>query len=204
MKMMQGNPSGSDTAKAIYDFHSDHTSCTGCKWERFQKDFETDRRTGYKWVYNCIGTACANWPNGTPINISCGCPYWKAAEPFESAKQMTIFDFMNPAAGSENDLEDLPEPVMISMISAQTGLMFEYNDHLNTYQAMYNRQRIWVHYSVFNDSVPGCGGRRFISVSYLTNVGGASGPCESVKKAVERVKQYEQSILQQLQISNKL
>lgn len=137
MKMMQGNPSGSDTAKAIYE-------------------------------------------------------------------QISIFDFMDPAAGSETDLEDLPEPEMISMISTQTGLKFEYIDHLNTYQATYNKQRIWVHYSVFNDSVPGSGGRRFISVSYLTNVGGASGPCESVKKAVERVKQYEQRILQQLQISNKL
>lgn len=117
-------------------------------------------------------------------------------------EQMNIFDFMDPVG--DVSLEDLPEDEMISMISRQTGLEFKHDDHLDVYQTIIKHQKIWVHYSMYHQSVPECGSRRFISVAYITNKGGAGGPCDSIQQAVERVKQYEQSILQQMQNSYKL
>ena len=66
-----------------------HIGCEGCEWERDPHAFvEVDERTEYRWKYCCPGTACANWNKGTPMNIDCGCSYYKPKY------QLDIFDFI--------------------------------------------------------------------------------------------------------------
>ena len=44
--------------------------CKGCKFENWPgKSYETDRH-GNIWVIKCRGNACANWPQGTPMNLT--------------------------------------------------------------------------------------------------------------------------------------
>lgn len=78
-------------------------NCAGCIYEHEKKVIRTEERTGYTWAYKCIGTKCANWPEGTPQNLSYGCAYWKP-EP----RQMTIFDFLKPEAVNVKGLCDDP------------------------------------------------------------------------------------------------
>lgn len=45
--------------------------CEGCKWRGCaDRKLEVDKN-GYTWVTFCPGTACANWMDGTPLNLSC-------------------------------------------------------------------------------------------------------------------------------------
>jgi hypothetical protein len=65
-----------------------HIGCDSCEYDHTPHYDEVDEHTGYVWRYQCIGTACATWPTGTPMNISCGCP--KYTEKY----QLDIFDFI--------------------------------------------------------------------------------------------------------------
>ena len=70
-------------------WNSGHIGCEGCEWERDKHAvIKRDERTGYRWKYCCPGTACANWKRGTPMNIDCGCSYYK------QKYQLDIFDFI--------------------------------------------------------------------------------------------------------------
>ena len=68
-----------------------HVGCDGCEYER-EGTLEIDSRTGDRWRYGCPGTACANWPYGTPMNIDIGC------DSYEPKYQLDIFDFIGSEA----------------------------------------------------------------------------------------------------------
>lgn len=68
-----------------------HVGCEGCEYERKGK-IEVDFRTGDRWKYGCPGTACANHPQGTPMNIDMGC------ESYEPKYQIDIFDMLGKEA----------------------------------------------------------------------------------------------------------
>lgn len=76
----------------MYGISFGHIGCDGCEYEK-TPHFEEVDEWGQVWRYACIGTACANWPRGTPTNISCGCSYYR------EKYQMDIFDFLK--GGSE-------------------------------------------------------------------------------------------------------
>lgn len=44
--------------------------CEGCKWRKYKNRYLEVDDYGQTWVYCCPGTACANWRNGTPLNLS--------------------------------------------------------------------------------------------------------------------------------------
>ena len=73
----------------VTDIFNRHIGCDGCEYEKapFYRT-EVDERIGYIWKYGCPGTTCANWPHGTPQNISCGCGYYKPKY------QLDIWDFI--------------------------------------------------------------------------------------------------------------
>jgi hypothetical protein len=57
--------------KEIKPLHNyDESVCEGCKWRYYPGKFLEVNEYGDTWAYRCPGTACANWPNGTPMNIS--------------------------------------------------------------------------------------------------------------------------------------
>lgn len=72
----------------MYGIEDGHIGCKGCEYERTPHEDEINERSGYTWRYGCIGTACANWPYGTPTNISIGCTYYKPKY------QADIFDYL--------------------------------------------------------------------------------------------------------------
>jgi len=76
----------------MYGIDFGHIGCDGCEYEK-TPHFDEVNEYGHTWRYGCIGTACANWPSGTPTNISCGCSYYR------EKYQMDIFDFLK--GGSE-------------------------------------------------------------------------------------------------------
>lgn len=108
--------------------------------------------------------------------------------------QMTIFDFLPPP---EDDLETLDEEVMVARIAERTGLIFKKNtgtklDH-NLYEAKYKKAIIDVTYSRY-DTIDELNGKRFIGVGYSFSKGGGGSPCDSLTKAVDRIKGYQQTI----------
>ena len=76
----------------MYGISFGHIGCDGCEYEK-TPHFDEVNEYGHTWRYGCIGTVCANWPSGTPTNISCGCSYYR------EKYQMDIFDFLK--GGSE-------------------------------------------------------------------------------------------------------
>ena len=87
--MHEGKLSGAEgRRKTMYGINFGHIGCDGCEYERTPHFEEVNERTGHVWVYRCIGTSCANWPGGTPTNVSIGCSYYM------EKYQTDIFDFL--------------------------------------------------------------------------------------------------------------
>ena len=94
---------------------------------------------------------------------------------YECEGQMSIFDFL-PA----EDLDDIPEETMVERIGAALGIKFNYEDDLWGWTYRQKKKVLSVHYSnySFGDF------RRFISVSADCQMGGCSGPMDSIEEAI--------------------
>lgn len=169
------------------------TTCSGCKWEhssgRFQKKAE---RTGYIWTYDCPGTACANWKNGTPTNMHWGCSKYQKREP--RAVQMTIWDFMK-----EDCLETLPEEDMVRQIGSALRVDFKKDGFFGDYRARVGKSILSVEYDRFSDDGVECDfkkGDRFIGCDFIDGNNGASAPCLSVQEAIEWFEHYRRKSIE--------
>lgn len=167
----------------------DDSICEGCKW-REHKDRELNvDEYGQTWVSKCPGTACMNWTEGTPLNLTC------------ESEDMTMpeYEFQDrtefPYCYNRDFLPSLEQ--VIKIIEDHFNIKFtenpcDWDDEIaNVYSKKIKKGVFEVYESHYAKSVHN--GDRHISVSFDEPMSGRARPCDNLYEVMnffEKVFEY--------------
>lgn len=159
----------------------DCTHCDGCEY-RNAGEYDVDEY-GYTWKWHCPGTASANWPHGTPMNVSApiverdghyyednvvdGIPHifcWKKAGAKRYLNTYQVKEALEDVLGQQ-----LIYNTKFEMFSAKVGdYMFSFEIDAAEYENQNTKE-----------------GDDIISVSVCSNHDSYGKPCDSIEEAVK-------------------
>lgn len=162
----------------------DDAICEGCKWRETEgRELEVDLKTGYTWVHKCPGTACANWRNGTPLNLTDEKPDHKEVVWYEEEDKPYCFnrDWLPPM------------DFIIPRLEEEFGIQFlysepEWNDGRPCYSFKFRGGAVM---EITEDAYSGGAdkGKRFVGVNFETKNEGFGAPCDNYWRVTRAVRE---------------
>lgn len=169
----------------------DDSICEGCKWRNHEgRKLEVEEHD-FTWVYCCPGTACMNWPHGTPLNLSsCHDDFREYGMDPEDELYCFNRDFLPP-------LETVAKYITDSFGFHFTTYEFKHWDNSATnktvYKCVFKKGSILeLTESTYVDS-----DKRFIGVDWQGRKTGISSPCDNLYEVEKKVEQAWQKHLEE-------
>lgn len=163
------------------DVQPDDSICEGCKWRETKGRWLEVNDLGHTWVHCCPGTACANWKQGTPLNLTC---------------QDEIAEYMQD--GSEGiycynrdflpSLEQCVEYVKDNFGFHFTTYQFEWDDkeiNRTIYKCVFKKGSVLE----LTESTYSGTNKRYIGVSWEGRKAGFGAPCDNLHEVSRFVEQ---------------
>lgn len=163
------------------DVQPDDSICEGCKWRNHEgRNLEVEEH-GYTWVYCCPGTACMNYPHGTPLNLSCQSDFSEYG--LESEEKIYCFnrDFLP-------SLEQCAEYVKKKFGFHFTTYQFEWDDkeiNRTIYKCVFKKGSVLE----LTESTYSGTDKRYIGVSWEGRKAGFGAPCDNLREVERFVEQ---------------
>lgn len=162
------------------DVEPDDSVCKDCKWRDYKDRHLEVERYGYTWVYCCPGTACMNYPRGTPLNLSCQDDFSEYG--LESSEKIYCYnrDFLPPL--------DIVARYITDIFGFHFSTYeFKYWDDSVTsktiYKCVFKKGSILeLTESKYMDSE-----KRFVGVEWQGRKSGISSPCDNLQEVERKV-----------------
>ena len=163
------------------DVQPDDSICEGCKWRETEGRWLEVNDLGHTWVYCCPGTACANWKQGTPLNLTCQDEIGEYMQDGSEGIYCYNRDFLP-------SLEQCAEYVKDNFGFHFTTYQFEWDDkeiNRTIYKCVFKKGSVLE----LTESTYSGTNKRYIGVSWEGRKAGFGAPCDNlheVSKFVEK------------------